>query len=428
MLDLKFINENQAEVKEMMKNRGLEKKIVDEFVELDEKRRDILYEVEQLRHRRNVASDKIGQLKRAGEDAEDMIAEMKDVSDRIKELEDELKDVEEKVNYTRLNIPNMYNEKVPLGEDEEDNELIRKWGEPKDFAFDYKPHWDLGEDLQIMDFARGTKVAGARFTFLRGMGARLERALINFMLDFHREQHGYEEMFPPFIANDSSMEGTGQLPKFAHDMFKLEDHELYLIPTAEVPVTNFYKDEILSKEELPKYFTAYSACFRAEAGSHGRDTRGIIRQHQFNKVEMVKFVEPETSYEELEKITKDAEDILQALELPYRVVRLCSGDLTFSSAMTYDLEVWMPAYETYREISSCSNFEDYQARRAGIRYRPDPEASARYLHTLNGSGLAIGRTLAAILENYQQEDGSVLIPEVLQKYLGGQEIIKPPQK
>ncbi len=428
MLDLKFINENQAEVKEMMKNRGLEKKKVHEFVDLDEKIRDILYEVEQLMHRRNVASDKIGQLKRAGEDAEDMIAEMKDVSDRIKELEDELKDVEEKVNYTRLNIPNMYNEKVPLGEDEEDNELIRKWGEPKDFAFDYKPHWDLGEDLQIMDFARGTKVAGARFTFLRGMGARLERALINFMLDFHREQHGYEEMFPPFIANDSSMEGTGQLPKFAHDMFKLEDNELYLIPTAEVPVTNFYKDEILSKEELPKYFTAYSACFRAEAGSHGRDTRGIIRQHQFNKVEMVKFVEPETSYEELEKITKDAEDILQALELPYRVVRLCSGDLTFSSAMTYDLEVWMPAYETYREISSCSNFEDYQARRAGIRYRPDPEASARYLHTLNGSGLAIGRTLAAILENYQQEDGSVLIPEVLQKYLGGQEIIKPPQK
>jgi len=425
MLDLKFINDNQDRVREMMENRGLKADLVDEFVELDEKRRDILYEVEQLRHRRNVASDKIGQLKRAGEDAEDMIAEMKDVSARIKELEDELRDVEEGLTEVRLNIPNMYHQDVPVGEDEEDNELIRKWGEPPKFDFDFKAHWDLAEDLKIMDFDRGTKVAGARFTFLRGMGARLERALINFMLDYHRENHGYEEMFPPFIANDTSMQGTGQLPKFAHDMFKLEKHELYLIPTAEVPVTNFYQDEILQAEELPQYFTAYSACFRAEAGSHGRDTRGIIRQHQFNKVEMVKFVEPEASYEELEKITKDAEDILQALELPYRVVRLCSGDLTFSSAMTYDLEVWLPAYETYREISSCSNFEDYQARRAGIRYRPEPEASARYLHTLNGSGLAIGRTLAAILENYQQEDGSVLIPEVLQDYLGGQKLIEP---
>ncbi len=427
MLDLKFINDNQERVSEMMENRGLKADLVAEFVELDEKRRDILYEVEQLRHRRNVASDKIGQLKRAGEDAEDMIAEMKDVSARIKELEDELKDVEEDLTEVRLNIPNMYHQDVPVGEDEEDNELIRKWGEPPKFDFDFKAHWDLAEDLKIMDFDRGTKVAGARFTFLRGMGARLERALINFMLDYHRENHGYEEMFPPFIANDASMQGTGQLPKFAHDMFKLENHELYLIPTAEVPVTNFYQDEILPAEELPQYFTAYSACFRAEAGSHGRDTRGIIRQHQFNKVEMVKFVEPETSYEELEKITKDAEDILQALELPYRVVRLCSGDLTFSSAMTYDLEVWLPAYETYREISSCSNFEDYQARRAGIRYRPEPEASARYLHTLNGSGLAIGRTLAAILENYQQPDGSVLIPEVLQDYLGGRQVIEPPK-
>ena len=427
MLDLKFINDNQDRVKEMMENRGLKSDLVDDFVELDDKRKDILYEVEQLRHRRNVASDKIGQLKRAGEDAEDMIAEMKDVSARIKELEDELKDVEENLTEVRLNIPNMYHQDVPVGEDEEDNELIWKWGEPPQFDFEFKAHWDLAEDLRIMDFDRGTKVAGARFTFLRGMGARLERALINFMLDYHRENHGYEEMFPPFIANDTSMQGTGQLPKFAHDMFKLENHELYLIPTAEVPVTNFYQDEILQAEELPKYFTAYSACFRAEAGSHGRDTRGIIRQHQFNKVEMVKFVEPETSYEELEKITGDAEDILQALELPYRVVRLCSGDLTFSSAMTYDLEVWLPAYETYREISSCSNFEDYQARRAGIRYRPEPEASARYLHTLNGSGLAIGRTLAAILENYQQPDGSVRIPEVLQDYLGGRQIIEPPK-
>ncbi|MGM0421128.1 MAG: serine--tRNA ligase [Bacillota bacterium] len=424
MLELKFIRENPELVREALQKRGMTPDYVDDFLEYDERRRDILYEVEQLRHRRNVASEKIGQLKRAGEDVQPMITEMKDVSDRIKQFETELTEVEEKVAEIRLEIPNIPHPDVTVGEDEEDNDFLRKWGEPREFNFEFKPHWELGEDLNILDFERGTKVAGSRFTFLKGAGARLERALISFMLDFHREEHGYEEIFPPFIANGASMTGTGQLPKFAEDMFKLEDEDMYLIPTAEVPITNLYRDEILTVDDLPIYHSAYSACFRAEAGAHGRDTRGIIRQHQFNKVEMVKFVTPETSYEELEKITQDAEDILQALELPYQVVRLCSGDLGFSAALTYDLEVWMPAYETYREISSCSNFEAYQARRAGLRYRPDPEAQTRYLHTLNGSGLAIGRTVAAILENYQNEDGSVTIPEVLRPYLSGLEKIK----
>ena len=425
MLDLKFIRENPELVRNSLTKRKLNPELVDQFLEYDNRRRDILYEVEQLRHKRNVASEKIGQLKRAGEDVQPMISEMKDVSDRIKTFENELDEVEKNVHSIRLEIPNIPHEDVPVGDDEDENELIRKWGEPRDFNFDFKPHWELGEDLDILDFERGTKVTGSRFTFLKGTGARLERALINFMLDYHRENHNYEEIFPPFIANSDSMTGTGQLPKFAADMFKLEDEDYYLIPTAEVPITNLYREEILSIDDLPIYHSAYSACFRAEAGAHGRDTRGIIRQHQFNKVEMVKFVTPETSYDELEKITNDAEDILQALELPYRVVRLCSGDLGFSAALTYDLEVWLPAYETYREISSCSNFEDYQARRAGLRYRPDPDSQTRYLHTLNGSGLAIGRTVAAILENYQNEDGSVSIPEVLKPYLGGLDKINP---
>lgn len=425
MLDLKFIRENPDLVKNSLIKRKLDPDLVDQFLEYDNKRRDILYEVEQLRHKRNVASEKIGQLKRAGEDVQPMISEMKDVSDRIKSFENELDDVEKNVHSIRLEIPNVPHGDVPVGDDEEENELIRKWGEPREFDFDFKPHWELGEDLDILDFERGTKVTGSRFTFLKGAGARLERALISFMLDYHRENHNYEEIFPPFIANSDSMTGTGQLPKFAADMFKLEDEDYYLIPTAEVPITNLYREEILDIDDLPIYHSAYSACFRAEAGAHGRDTRGIIRQHQFNKVEMVKFVIPETSYDELEKITKDAEDILQALELPYRVVRLCSGDLGFSAAMTYDLEVWLPAYETYREISSCSNFEDYQARRAGLRYRPDPDSQTRYLHTLNGSGLAIGRTVAAILENYQNVDGTVSIPEVLKPYLGGMDKIEP---
>lgn len=424
MLDLKFIRENSERVKESMGDRGLETELVDRFLQLDEKRRELLQEVEDLRHERNVKSEKIGELKQAGENAEDLISEMREVSNRIDELEEELNKVESEQRQVRLNIPNVPRDSVPRGEDESDNELVRRWGEPRKFDFEYKPHWELGRELDIMDFDRGSKVAGSRFTFMKGAGAQLERALINFMIDYHREKHGYEELFPPFLANSDSMTGTGQLPKFEHDMFNLEDYDYYLIPTAEVPVTNFHKNEILAAEDLPLNYTAYSACFRAEAGSHGRDTRGIIRQHQFNKVELVKFVEPETSYDELENITQDAEDILQELGIPYQVVRLCTGDLTFASALTYDLEIWMPAYDQYREVSSCSNFENFQSRRAGIQYRPEPEASARYVHTLNGSGVAIGRTLAAILENFQNEDGSVTVPEVLQDYMGGKKVIK----
>jgi seryl-tRNA synthetase len=343
---------------------------------------------------------------------------MQEVASQIKRLDQQVAEVEKQVKELLLSIPNIPDQSVPVGVDESDNVEIRKWGEPRKFDFEYKAHWDLGEDLDILDFERGSKVTGARFTFLKGAGARLERALVNFMLNLHTDEHGYKEVFPPFIANADSMTGTGQLPKFAEDMFKLEGLDYYLIPTAEVPVTNLYRDEILKAEDLPQYLCAYSACFRAEAGAHGRDTRGVIRQHQFNKVEMVKFVKPEDSYQELEKITADAEDVLQKLGLPYRVVTLSTGDLTFSSAKTYDLEVWMPAYQTYREISSCSNFEDFQARRAGIRYRPEPEASTEYVHTLNGSGLAVGRTVAAIMENYQNEDGTITVPEVLRPFMG----------
>lgn len=417
MLDMRFIRENPKVLEEAMKKRNMESPVA-KFQELDDKRRDLLYEAEQLKHKRNVNSDKIGELKRNGEDVSDLISEMQVVSARIKELDQKTDEVEAELNDLLLAIPNIPDESVPVGTDEEDNKEIRKWGEPRDFVFEDKAHWDIGEDLDILDFERGAKVTGTRFTFLKGAGARLERALINFMLNLHTDEHGYKEVFPPFIANADSMTGTGQLPKFKKDMFKLEGHDYYLIPTAEVPVTNMYRDEILDVEQLPEYLTAYSACFRAEAGAHGRDTRGIIRQHQFNKVEMVKFVKPEDSYDELEKITADAEDVLQKLELPYRVVSLCTGDLTFASAKTYDLEVWMPAYDTYREISSCSNFEDFQARRAGIRYRPEPDASTEFVHTLNGSGLAIGRTVAAILENYQNEDGTVTVPEVLRPFMG----------
>src|SRR6056297_588453 len=417
MLDRKFIRENIEKIEEALKSRQMESPL-DRFEELEEKRRDILYENEKLRHKRNVNSDKIGELKREGKDASHIIEEMREVSDQIKEYDEELDKIETELNDILLRIPNIPNETVPVGADEEDNKEIRQWGEPREFDFEYKAHWELGEDLDILDFERGGKVTGARFTFMKKAGARLERSLINFMIDLHTQKPDYSEVFPPFIANAESMTGTGQLPKFEKDMFKLNGLPYYLIPTAEVPVTNMYRDEILQKEDLPIYHTAYSACFRAEAGAHGRDTRGIIRQHQFNKVEMVKFVDPETSYDELERITSDAEDVLKKLELPYRVVALCTGDLTFSSAKTYDLEVWMPAYDTYREISSCSNFEDFQARRAGIRFRPEPDASTKYVHTLNGSGLAIGRTVAAILENYQNEDGSVTVPEVLRPYMG----------
>ncbi|HHY59574.1 MAG TPA: serine--tRNA ligase [Clostridia bacterium] len=418
MLDLKFVRENPEVVEEAIKKRGGQVSL-DQFLALEKQRRQLLQEVEQLRNRRNVVSETIAQKKRAGEDVQDLIEQMRVVSQQIKELDDRLKAVEEDIQKALLNIPNIPHPSVPVGQSSEDNVEVRRWGEPRRFSFEPKPHWEIAEKLGILDFERAGKVSGARFTFYRGLGALLERALINFMLDLHTQEHGYVELFPPFLVNSDSMTGTGQLPKFAQDMFKVEDHDLYLIPTAEVPVTNIYRDEILDGSQLPIYHCAYSACFRAEAGAHGRDTRGLIRQHQFNKVELVKFTTPETSYEELEKLTHDAERVLQLLGLPYRVVVLCTGDLGFSSAKTYDLEVWLPSFNEYKEISSCSNFEDYQARRANIRFRSEPKAKPRYVHTLNGSGIAVGRTVAAILENYQNEDGSVSIPEKLQPYMRG---------
>ena len=416
MLDLRFVRENLELVEESLRKRG-DKLSLENFREMEAERRKILTEVENLKHRRNVVSDQIGELKRKGEDASEIIAEMQDLSRKVKEYDERLKELETAINGTLMLIPNIPHESVPVGNTDQDNEEVFRWGEPRDFSFTPKAHWDLGEELDILDFERGAKVTGARFTFLKNAGARLERSLVNFMLDLHVEKHGYKEVFPPFLVNAASATGTGQLPKFAEDMFKLEGMDYYLIPTAEVPVTNLYREEILEEKLLPIYHVAYSACFRAEAGSHGRDTRGIIRQHQFNKVELVKFVKPEDSYAELEKLTADAEEVLQLLELPYRKVVLCTGDLGFSSAKTYDLEVWLPAYNGYREISSCSNFEDFQARRAGIRYRREEDGKTEFVHTLNGSGLAIGRTLAAILENYQNEDGSITVPEVLRPYM-----------
>lgn len=417
MLDLRFVRENIDLVEESLRKRG-NKLSLDNFKDLEEQRRELIAEVEKLKHRRNVVSDQIGELKRKGEDASGIIAEMKEVSDKIKDYDKKLAELEATIRDTLLGIPNIPHESVPFGSSDQDNEEVLRWGEPRDFAFAPKAHWDLGEELDILDFERAARVTGARFTFLKNAGARLERSLVNFMLDLHVEKHGYTEIFPPFVVNAASATGTGQLPKFGEDMFKLEGLDYYLIPTAEVPVTNLYREEILEEKLLPIYHVAYSACFRAEAGSHGRDTRGIIRQHQFNKVELVKFVKPEDSYAELEKLTADAEEVLQLLELPYRKVVLCTGDLGFSSAKTYDLEVWLPAYNGYREISSCSNFEDFQARRAGIRYRREEDGKTEFVHTLNGSGLAIGRTLAAIMENYQNEDGSITVPEVLRPYMG----------
>ncbi|MFU0800536.1 MAG: serine--tRNA ligase [Xylanivirga thermophila] len=418
MLDIKFIRSNPEAVEKMLSDR---KGTVDlkEFLELDGQRRKYIGESEQLKNKRNTVSQEIAKLKREKKDATSIMKEMKEVSKTIKEYDEKLKDIEEKLEAIVLTIPNMPHESVPVGNSDEDNKEVRRWGDPREFDFESKAHWDIGEDLGILDFATGAKVTGARFTFYKGLGARLERALVNFMLDLHITQHGYTEVFPPFIVHRRSMQGTGQLPKFEEDAFKIAGTDYFLIPTAEVPVTNMYREQVIDGSKLPIKHVAYSACFRAEAGSAGRDTRGLIRQHQFNKVEMVKFVEPENSYEELEKLTKDAEDVLKLLGLPYRVVTLCTGDLGFSSAKTYDLEVWMPSYGRYVEISSCSNFEDFQARRANIKYRPSDKGKAVYLHTLNGSGVAIGRTVAAILENYQQQDGSVLIPEKLIPYMGG---------
>nr|WP_207754279.1 serine--tRNA ligase [Caldicoprobacter guelmensis] len=421
-MDPKFIRSNPDLVRQKLATKK-EDVDLDRFLELDEKRRVYIAEVERLKNRRNVVSEEIARLKREKKDVTEIINEMRQVSDTIKEYDAKIREIEEQLEEVLLTIPNLPHDSVPVGDSEEQNVEVRRWGEPRKFDFQPKAHWDIGEELGILDFKTAAKVTGSRFAFYRGMGARLERALINFMLDIHTMQHGYVEVFPPFMVHRKSMIGTGQLPKFEEDAFKVVDTDYFLIPTAEVPVTNMHRDEILDGNMLPLKYVAYSACFRAEAGAAGRDTRGLIRQHQFNKVELVKFVRPENSYEELEKLVADAERILQLLGLPYRVVLMCTADLGFTAAKKYDLEVWMPSYGRYVEVSSCSNFEDYQARRANIKYRMNPQDKAEYVHTLNGSGLAIGRTLAAILENYQQEDGSVIVPEKLIPYMGGVERI-----
>lgn len=423
MLDAKTLRNETERVREAMRNRGKPLDDVNLFTELDAKRREMLHEVEQLKNRRNVVSQEVAAKKKAGQDAESLIVEMRTVGDRIKELDEEIRVVESELTRVQLSIPNVPHVDVPVGRSEEDNMEIRRHGDVPSFPFEPKPHWEIAQALDILDFESAAKVAGSRFVFYKGMGARLERALINFMMDLHANEHGYEEVLPPYIVNRDSMTGTGQLPKFEEDAFKLTGTDYFLIPTAEVPVTNYHREDILPIESLPKYYVAFSACFRSEAGAAGRDTRGLIRQHQFNKVELVKLVLPESSYDELETLTANAERVLQLLRLPYRVLSLCTGDLGFSSAKTYDLEVWLPSFGLYREISSCSNFEDFQARRANIRFRRDPKAKPEFVHTLNGSGLAIGRTVAAILENYQQADGSVIIPEVLRPYMGNQAVI-----
>lgn len=426
MLDVKLLRTEFDKVEQALKNRGASLELVAGFPALDQKRREVIQETEQLKNRRNTVSQEVAKLKKSGGDAEALIVEMREVGDRIKALDDELREMDVQAEEMTLSIPNIPHESVPVGASEEENVEMRRVGDVPAFGFEPKAHYDIAAELGILDFERAAKVTGSRFTFYRGLGARLERALISFMMDLHSDKHGYEEILPPYIVNRDSLVGTGQLPKFEEDLFKLKDTDYYLIPTAEVPVTNIYREEILDAEMLPKYFVAYSACFRSEAGSAGRDTRGLIRQHQFNKVELVKLVKPEESYAELEKLTADAEKVLQLLGLPYRVLTLCTGDMGFSSAKTYDLEVWIPSANTYREISSCSNFEDFQARRAGIRFRREPKSKPEFVHTLNGSGLAVGRTVAAILENFQQEDGSVVIPEVLRPYMGGIEVISAP--
>jgi seryl-tRNA synthetase len=423
VFDAKLLRNEYDRAKKAMLDRGNTLDDINRFADADKKRRELLQEAEQLKNRRNVVSQEVAAKKKAQEDADDLILEMRQVSDRIKVLDDELRTVEADVQDILLSIPNIPHESVPVGKSEDDNIEIRRWSEPTVFDFETKAHWDVGQDLGILDFEAAAKVTGSRFVFYKGLGARLERALINFMMDLHSDEHGYEEMLPPYIVNRDSLTGTGQLPKFAEDVFKLEGSDYFLIPTAEVPVTNYHRDDILTADQLPKYFVAFSACFRSEAGSAGRDTRGLIRQHQFNKIELVKLTLPEQSYDELEKLTQNAERVLQLLNLPYRVLSLCTGDIGFTSAKTYDLEVWLPQSGTYREISSCSNFEDFQARRANIRFRRDPKAKPEFVHTLNGSGLALGRTVAAILENYQQKDGSVIVPEVLRPYMNGVTVI-----
>lgn len=427
MLDIKFIRNNIDRVQEVMRNRGQEL-YLDRFLQREQERLGLLREAEELKHRRNVVSEEIGRRKQRGEDAEEEVTAMREVSQRVKELDQRLKECEESIAQDLLMIPNLYHSSVPMGKGSEDNVEVRVWGEAPPFHFAPKSHAELGEELGILDFQRGSRIAGARFVVYRGLGARLERALINFMLELHVNEHGYEEILPPFMANRECLIGTGNLPKFEKDLFKIEEDGYYLIPTAEVPLTNLHQGEILTGEVLPLYYTAYTPCFRREAGSYGKDTTGLIRLHQFNKVELMKYVKPESSYDELEKLVRNAEEVLRRLKLHYRVVSLCTADLGFASAKTYDLEVWLPSQETYREISSCSNFEEFQARRANIRYRETPQSRPQYVHTLNGSGLAIGRTVVAILENYQQADGSVLIPDALVPYMGGTETITKKRK
>ncbi|WP_096156136.1 MULTISPECIES: serine--tRNA ligase [Bacillus] len=423
MLDLKLLRANFEEVKEKLQHRGEDLTDLNHFEALDVRRRELLMQTEQLKSKRNDVSQQVALLKREKQDADQLITEMREVGDQIKELDEELRGVEEKLESLLLSIPNIPHESVPVGTTEDDNVEARIWGEVRNFEFEPKPHWEVADELGILDFERAGKVTGSRFVFYRGLGARLERALFNFMLDLHVDEHGYTEVLPPYLINRASMTGTGQLPKFEEDAFLIEKEDYFLAPTAEVPVTNIHRDEILTDEMLPINYAAFSACFRSEAGSAGRDTRGLIRQHQFNKVELVKFVKPEDSYAELEKLTGHAEKVLQLLGLPYRVLSMCTADLGFTAAKKYDIEVWIPSYGTYREISSCSNFEAFQARRANIRFRRDPKAKPEHVHTLNGSGLAIGRTVAAIIENYQQEDGTILIPEVLRPYMGNKEFI-----
>jgi seryl-tRNA synthetase len=426
MLDLRFVREQPDAVQAAMRRRGIELDLT-EFLALDEKRRRTQQEIEALRRRRNDVSEEIGRLKKAGQAAEDKVAEMRSVGETIASLESILREAEEQQRDILLNIPNIPHASVPEGRDETGNVEIKRWSpagtEPQPLPFDAKPHWDIAEYLDIIDFDRAAKITGARFALYKGMGAMLERALINFMLDLHTTEHGYTEVLPPFMVNRTSMTATGQLPKFEEELFKVENGAYYLIPTAEVPVTNIHRDEVFPDESLTLKYTAYTPCFRREAGSYGKDTRGLIRQHQFNKVELVKFSRPEDSYRELDRLLADAEEVLKRLGLPYRVVALCTGDMGFSSAKTYDIEVWLPAQNRYREISSCSNFEEFQARRGNIRYKPKGSKKTEFVHTLNGSGLAVGRTVVAILENYQRPDGTVTIPEALRPYMRGAETI-----
>jgi seryl-tRNA synthetase len=425
VLDARFVRENFQTVTDRLRDRGA---ALDpqEFLEVDAARRRLLSEVEQLKHRRNTLSEEVGQRKRQGQDASALITETRELGDRIKSLDEEVRRCEARIEAALLTVPNLPHESVPIGRDNADNVEIRRWGEPRRFDFPARPHWEIGQALGLLDFERAARMAQARFAVLTGVGARLERALINFMLDLHTKEHGYTEVFPPLLVNAAAMTGTGQLPKFAEELFKTKDESLYMIPTAEVPITNLHREEVLPPGTLPLSYVAFTPCFRREAGSYGKDTRGLIRQHQFNKVELVKFTEAGKSYEALEQMTRDAEAVLQRLGLPHRVVTLCTGDLGFAAAKTYDIEVWLPSQSAYREISSVSNCEAFQARRANIRYRPAPKAPVEYAHTLNGSGVAVGRTWLAILENFQEADGSVCIPEALRPYMDGLERIGKP--